>query len=49
MNDPDQNEPISVMRVIEFTLAVLVLAMLSGVWVYSWFSGSLLAKFWYGG
>lgn len=45
----DENEPLSFLRVVEFIVAVLVLAILSGAWVYSWFSGSLLAKFWYGG
>jgi hypothetical protein len=49
MNDPDPNEPISVMRVIEFTLAVVALGLLCGAWAYSWLRGGLLAGFWYGG
>jgi len=49
VNDHDPNEPISVMRVVEFAVAVLVLAVLGWAWVYNWFSGSLLAKFLYGG
>ena len=39
MNDPDSNEPLSVMRAIEFTAAVVVLALLGGAWVYSRFRG----------
>lgn len=45
----DENEPLSFLRVVEFTVAALTLAILSGAWVYSWFRGSLLAQFWYGG
>ena len=45
---PD-NEPVSVLRVIEFALAVAVLAVVAGVWVYGWLRGGMLASMFYGG
>ena len=45
---PD-NEPVSVWRVIEFALAVAVLAVVAGVWIYGWLRGGMLAGMFYGG
>lgn len=45
---PD-NEPVSVLRVIEFILAVVALAIVAGAWAYSWLRGGLLAALFYGG
>lgn len=46
---PPPDESLSIGRVVEFALAILALALLTGSWAYSWFKGGLLAGFWYGG
>ena len=49
MTPPTQDDQLSFLRVVEFALAVIALAVLAGAWGYSWWKGSLLAGFWYGG
>jgi hypothetical protein len=43
-----EEEPLSFLRVLEFVLAVIALAILGGAWAYSWLKGSLLAALWSG-
>ena len=45
---PD-NEPVSILRVVEFVVAVSALAIFAGSWAYSWFKGGWLASLFYGG
>lgn len=50
MTPPQPDEPVSVLRIIEVTLALAVLFGIAGVWVYGWLTGTgLLAVLWYGG
>ena len=49
MTPPPPDEPISFLRVVEFILAVSVLAAFAVVWAYSWLRSSLLVSLWYGG
>jgi len=47
MNDDEQ---ISVLRVVEVTIACAALFLLAGAWAWGWARGSgLMAVLWYGG
>jgi hypothetical protein len=45
-----ENEPLSLWRVVEVTLAFAMLIGIAGCWAYGWLRGTgLLAGLWYGG
>lgn len=49
MEQPE-NEPVSVLRVVEVSLAFALLLGILGIWAYGWIRGTgLLAGAWYGG
>lgn len=50
MTPPQDDEPLSVLRVVEVTIAFALLLGIVGAWAYGWLRGTgLLAGLWYGG